>query len=330
LTGAMQAIPDSERSTAEKYRAFAEVEARGLSPVYDMLALGVADDPEVVALIDELPVPKRQVNLVFSSARLLSAPMSGYGAFRDWLVRHWPEVRGVALTHATQTNEPRRTAVLLPVLAALPGPLALIEVGASAGLCLYPDRYSYRYDDEPPIHPGSGPSPVLLSCATRGPVPLPSRVPTVAWRAGIDLNPLDVRSDDDVRWLSALTWPEHEDRRERLAAAVGIARQDPPRIERGDLNELLPALAAEAPKDATLVVFHTAVLLYLDRAARRRFVDTVSGLDAVWLSNEGDDVTPGVAERLPRRSETPAFVLARDGEPLAFTQPHGASLEWLG
>jgi hypothetical protein len=325
----MQAIPDSEKSTAEKYRAFAEVEAHGLSPTYDMLALGVADDPEVVALIDELPVAKRQVNLVFSSARLLSAPMSGYGEFRDWFVRNWPQVRQIALTHATQTNEPRRAAVLLPVLATLPGPLALIEVGASAGLCLSLDRYSYRYNDEPPIHPASGPSPVLLTCEARGPVPLPSAVPTVAWRAGIDLNPLDVRTDDDVRWLSALTWPEHEDRRERLTASVSVARQDPPRIDRGDLNELLPALAAEAPKDATLVVFHTAVLLYLDRPARQRFVDTVRGLDAVWLSNEGDDVTPGVAERLPRTSETPAFVLARDGEPVAFTQPHGAWIEWL-
>jgi hypothetical protein len=325
----MQAIPDSDRSTAEKYRAFAEVEAHGLSPVYDALALGVAGDPEVVALIDELPVQKRQVNLVFSSARLLSAPMSGYGVFRDWFVENWPKVRDIALTHATQTNEPRRAAVLLPVLAALPGPLALIEVGASAGLCLYPDRYSYRYNDEAPIHPPSGPSPVLLTCEARGPVPLPSAVPTVAWRAGIDLNPLDVRSDDDVRWLSALTWPEHEDRRQRLTAAVGIAREDPPRIERGDLNELLPALAAEAPEDATLVVFHTAVLLYLDRTARKRFVDTVRALDAVWLSNEGDDITPGVAERLPYRSETPAFVLARDGEPLAFTHPHGASIEWI-
>ena len=46
----------------------------------------------------------------------------------------------------TQTNEPRRCATLLPALAQLDGPLALLEVGASAGLCLYPDRYSYRYD----------------------------------------------------------------------------------------------------------------------------------------------------------------------------------------
>ncbi len=40
------------------------------------------------------------------------------------------------MSKRTQTNEPGRCAVLLPLLAALPQPLALLEVGASAGLCL--------------------------------------------------------------------------------------------------------------------------------------------------------------------------------------------------
>ena len=43
-------------------------------------------------------------------------------------------------TRATQTNEAGRCAILLPVLAALPQPLALLDVGASAGLCLYRDQ----------------------------------------------------------------------------------------------------------------------------------------------------------------------------------------------
>ncbi|HUZ56387.1 MAG TPA: DUF2332 family protein [Streptosporangiaceae bacterium] len=38
-------------------------------------------------------------------------------------------------------------------------------------------------------------------------MPLPARVPEISWRAGLDLNPLDVSSDDDVRWLSCLVWP---------------------------------------------------------------------------------------------------------------------------
>ena len=33
------------------------------------------------------------------------------------------------------------------------GPLSLIEVGVSAGLCLYPDRYSHLYDGHRYLHP---------------------------------------------------------------------------------------------------------------------------------------------------------------------------------
>ena len=50
-------------------------------------------------------------------------------------------------------------------------PLALLEVGASAGLCLYPDRYAYRYGDGPVLGTGAP----LLECAITGPVPVPDR-----------------------------------------------------------------------------------------------------------------------------------------------------------
>ncbi len=46
---------------------------------------------------------------------------------------------------STQTNEPARCATVLPVLAQLPQPLALLEVGAAAGLCLLPEYYAYDY-----------------------------------------------------------------------------------------------------------------------------------------------------------------------------------------
>lgn len=261
----------NERSTADIYRLFGEVEA-DTSPLYREWALGVADDPEVIALIDELPPRKRQVNLVFAAARYLTVPWGSYSVFREWMLANWPRVRAVAETHATQTNEAGRCALLLPLLARIPGPLALLEVGTSAGLCLYPERYSYRYGGGSTIDPTDGPSAVVLDCAISGPVPVPDHLPQVVWRAGVDLNPLDVRSADDVAWLDALIWPEHDDRRARLNTAVQIARADPPQIVRGDLNEALPALAASAPADATLVVFHTAVLAYLVEAERKRFV----------------------------------------------------------
>ncbi|MBX0298588.1 DUF2332 domain-containing protein [Cryobacterium sp. 1639] len=345
----MRTSTDAGADTAVRYRAFAEVEARGLSACYEAWAAGVADDPEVIARIDRLPPATRQPNLVFSAARFHGAPTGGYGAFRAWLTANWAAVEQTCRSHATQTNEPGRCAALLPALGGVRGPLALIEVGASAGLCLLPDRYSYRYGPAGAsaaggagaagrLDPLDGPSPVLLDCAVTGAVPVPSRLPLVVWRAGIDLNPLDVAEPADVAWLDALIWPEHDDRRARLRAAVQIARRDPPRLVRGDLNERVEALVAEAPAHATVVVFHTAVLAYLDDAGRDRFAATMGRLHrerAVhWLANEGRTVVPGVAETLPVTlpvaSGSADFVVSLDGRALALAQPHGRALHWLG
>ena len=325
----MSTSTDATAPTSERYRAFADVEARGMSARYEDWAHGVAGDPATIALIDELPSPKRQPNLVFSSARYLGAPMRGYDGFRDWLHEHWPDVRATALTHATQTNESARCALHVPALAGIEGPLALLEVGASAGLCLYPDRYSYRYSGHPRLDPDDGPSTVVLDSEVHGPVPVPDRLPEIAWRGGIDLNPLDVRRPDDVAWLDALVWPEHDDRRERLRAAAAIAASDPPRIVAGDLNERVAALAAEAPADGTLVVFHTAVLMYLDDAGRATFADLVRDLPGHWLSVEGRAVTPGIRVRDDVENHSSDLVLALDGVQLAWAQPHGRAIRWV-
>jgi hypothetical protein len=325
----MRSSVDSSAPTAERYRVFAEVEARGMSARYEEWALGVADDPDTIALIDELPPPKRQPNLVFSAARFQGAPTGPYHLFREWLHAHWIEVRATALTHATQTNEAARCALHVPAFARIDGPLALLEVGASAGLCLYPDRYSYRYPGYPPLDPDDGPSTVVLECAASGQPPVPSELPEVVWRGGIDLNPLDVRHADDLAWLDALVWPEHDDRRERLRAAAAIVAADPPTIVTGDLNEKLPELAAGVPADATLVVFHTAVLMYLDEADRVRFAETVRGLPGHWLSVEGRSVMPGIRVREDVQNDSSDVVLALDGVQLAWAQPHGRAIRWV-
>lgn len=217
--------------TAQRYRAFATREVHGHSAIYEELAGRAADDEELIALIDQLPEPKRQPNLLLASVRFLGGPVDGYRPFRSWVIAHWDQVSATMLRRRTQTNEPGRCAALLPLLASLPQPLALIEAGASAGLCLYPDRYQYRYDDRPPLGPSD--SPVSLTCRTSGPMPFPERLPTVVWRAGVDLNPLDVRDADDMRWLECLVWPEQRDRLERLRNAARIAQAEPPHLVRG-------------------------------------------------------------------------------------------------
>lgn len=305
------------------YSDFGLREARGVSPAYERLAVAVSGDDEMLALIGTLPEAKRQPNLLFAAVRLLGGPVEDPAAFHDYTVANWAAVEAEIRRRATQTNEAGRCAVLLPVLAALPGPLALLEVGASAGLCLYPDRYAYRYGDH---RLGTGGP--LLECDATGLNP-PARLPQVVWRAGLDLNPLDVTDPADLAWLDALIWPEHTHRRARLRAAAAVAAADPPHLVRGDLLDDLPALAAQAPPDATLVVFHTSVLYQVAAPTREAFAELVSALPGHWIANESADVLAHRA--LPDPPDAGLHnVLALDGRPLAWTRSHGQSLAWFG
>lgn len=322
-------------STAEWYSRFAENEARDRSPRYEEWARGIAGDSDILTLIDELQPSKRQPNLVFASARWLGCPIVPFEEWRDWLAVHWAEVRATASARFTQTNEVGRCAALLPALAAIEGPIALLEVGASAGLCLYPDRYSYRFGDREPLHPHAGESSVMLECEVNDRVPVPQAMPDIAWRAGIDLNPLDVRKEDDASWLDALIWPDNEARRERLSAAIALVADDPPRIIRADATEALTALAAEAPRNATLVVVTAGTLVYLTRADREAFLTQLRTTDAAWLALESARLFDSVATDLTTgRGIDPLalnshFALSLDGRALALAGPHGQFLDWL-
>ena len=240
------------------------------------------------------------------------------------------------LGRRTQTNEVGRLATLVPAFALAARdagePLALVEVGPSAGLCLYPDRYRYRWRGaEGETVLGVGPD---LPCRVDGPVPFPDRLPEVSWRAGVDLHPLSVHDQDAMDWLETLVWPEQEDRRVRLRAAIDIAAAEPPFLVRGNLLDELPALVAEAEAFGRVVVFHSAVIAYLEPADRRRFADLMRGLVAAdachWVSNEAPGVLPEVTSTGPSAPPGPtSFVLGLDGQAVAWTHGHGSSLTWL-
>jgi len=252
--------------------------------------------------------------------------------FVDFVRSNSDDLEATMLARSTQTNEVARCAAFLPVLADLDAELALIEVGASAGLCLFPDRYAYSYDGE-----RVGDSALEIEVETAGTVPLPKCLPTVAWRAGLDLNPLSVSDDEDLAWLRACIWPEHVERRQRLDLAATIVAQDPPRIDHGDLRDATLNLIDEAPREAIKVVFHSAVLAYIDEASRLDFASTMRSLvdnrsDVVWLSNEGPSVVAGIEAADPsvHPPGNAQFHLGRDGtELMAVTDPHGRWLRWM-
>ena len=323
---------------AEEYVRFAD-DAAATSPTFEAWARGVAADPEVLAWISLLPPVKRQPNIVFAAARWHGVPAPGpYAGLRTALLADAGEIRGTIWQRRTQTNEVGRLAALLPVLARVAAeedqPLALVEAGASAGLCLYPDRYAYRWTtDQGDVSLPLAGAPEL-TCRVRGPAPLPVAHPEVAWRGGVDLNPLDVTDPDDTAWLVNLVWPEEETRRRRLRAAFAVASAEPPHVRRGDLLEALPRLVEEAAAYGVPVVLHSAVIAYLEPDERRRYARLVSGLveegACRWISNEGPQVLWEVgAGRLGQPPGPAQFVVGLDGRALAWAHGHGTNLTWL-
>jgi hypothetical protein len=319
--------------TASWYRWFAEHEARGSSPQYERLAAAVAERDDLLGWLTQLPEAKRQPNLLFASVRFLGGRTDSVNGLVEFVRSNSHELAATMVARSTQTNEVARCAAFLPVLAEMDGEVALIEVGASAGLCLFPDRYAYRFDGH-----AVGDSPLEIGVETAGTVSTPQRLPTVSWRAGLDLNPLDVTNDDDLRWLRSCVWPEHGDRRRRLDLAASIVAEDPPRIERGDLRDATLELIERAPRDAIKVVFHSAVLAYVDEGGRRDFATTMrrsvdDRSDVVWLSNEGPSIVADIGAAQVERMPLPVgarFHLGRNGtELVAVTDPHGRWLRWI-
>jgi hypothetical protein len=318
-------------SIPELYEWFA-TEAEGSSPAWARVSRQVAATPAIAALLDELPPAARQPNLFLASVKRLHGPLDTDPSLQDWVQRHWSAIERLVTTRYTQTNEVGRCAVLAPVLASLPQPIALVEVGMSAGLGLFPDLYHYRWLlDDGTVATGGVPGEVSIECRVSG-AGLPLAVPEVAWRAGIDRNPLDPSDPEDSAWLRALVWPGETAREERLAAALRtVEDRDALRVA-GDITEALPSVVAAAPKGATVVVVHSATLAYLPREQRERHLDLLDRLGVHWVSNEGVKVVPVVRDALPpgfADDPRPCFVLALDGRPLARVGSHGQWLEWL-
>jgi hypothetical protein len=328
MTGSIGKAMDERADISARYTRFADDEARGRSPLYESITRGIAEDEAAIDFLLTLPGPKRQPNLLLAAVRHLFGTPAGWNEFRATLLANGAAVRAVMLSRSTQTNEPARCATLLPALARLPQPLALIEIGASAGLCLLPDHYGYDYGRA--RLPAAMGAPTFR-CAVNDAAPIPAVLPHIVWRAGLDLNPLDVSDPTETAWLETLVWPEQTGRLANLRAAIKVAAAVKPRIVSGDLlGDSLAQLCGEAPRGATRVIFHSAVLAYVaDMSDRQAFASLAMRL-GTWISNEMPGVFPDIARRTGARGVPGRFLMSMNGSAVAWTDPHGASLDWIG
>jgi hypothetical protein len=342
--------------TATRFRWFAADVER--VPMYQRIVLAAAEDEDLLALMEQAPERQRRPNLILAAVHdlLLAGDDDALGrwyptvnggatppasdvfpAFRAFVDSHHDAVVAMLRTRSTQTNESNRSclwrAAIPAVGATVDAPIALLELGASAGLNLCFDRYTYDFDRNS--------DDALMQCTIRsGSPPVDRPIPQISARAGLDVHPIDVGDDVEVRWLKACVWPEHLERHRRFDAAVAIAREDPPRLVHGDLVDDLEAVVATLPLDAHVVVINSWVLTYLERDRRVELESRLGAIGAdrpvTWLTAEAPTVVSWAGERPTDGEFFSAVGVARwrDGSVsrslLAKVHAHLEWMEWIG
>lgn len=257
-----------------------------------------------------------------------SAAPDPWLAFREVLADRGEWVARFIRKRTVQTNEVQRCWVLLPlflrVAQVAQRPLDLIELGTSAGLNLYWDRYHYRYEAGTWGDPAAS---LQLGGEERSPVPaalLDVRV-EVPRRCGIDLNPLDVTTEEGVRLLRS--FDSREEHRTRLQAAAETLRPDPPELLRGDYLDVLPTLLAERDAAALTVVFQTLSTVYLSDEQRARLSSIVEVAaregPLAWIS------TPTPEEHGQRGGDYPLEIAAWPGIARHISARMNVRAEWM-
>lgn len=293
------------------FRQFAAKQCRGRSLVYETLAEAVADGEELLGLLLTAPHTQRRPSLLFAAVNALLAehpdadlasyyPIHGgrravderlMPTFSAFCIEHREALVRLLRERSTQTNEIRRCVALRLGLEHVqrrrPGPVALVEVGASAGLNLRFDRYRYRLTGSETLGahdardaPGDAASSVIVSCDVRHGASGASgarvlgEVPAVTRRLGIDRDPIDLADAGARAWLEAFIWPEDVEGLAVLRSAVAVARSTPDPaapVVRGDATTDTARLLADLPGGEPVVVFTASLLSYLSADARAAF-----------------------------------------------------------
>jgi len=242
------------------------------------------------------------------------------------------------LRSAPQTNETGRAAMLLlgfsEISKKLGLPLRLREMGASAGLNLFFDKFHYRLaSDDGPVEWGDSNSPLTLEAQWRGQAPALIDKIEVASRQGCDLFPVNI-SDAEARLkLQSWVWGDMPERRARLLAALEIADTDPPQIDRADAAGWVAAQIMQRPAGQVTVLYHSIVWPYLSVSQRfaieSAFAQAAEEVrpDAplVWLKMDGREL--GTIAQLSYRIWTGENGPEGEEVILGPCHPHGVDLD---
>ena len=364
---------DAER-LAHVQRRFREFGAEYAAlPLYGSVSRRVAEDAETAGLlVSARPGQARPVlwfaalhDLVLRRPDVPAARWYASVVGRDTVPEGdpWPDVRATVLDHAaelrqlmatrtTQTNEVNRSVYVAAGLAAATSdvpdvPVALVELGASAGLLLGVDRYGVELSSpHGSVHLGDIRSPVRCSGVDRSGfgaalVARGAGLPPVHARVGLDLAPVDLSDDESVRWLEACLWPDVPGRIERFRSARELLRRDPPLVLTGDLvddaSRAVGVALGQATAGAEHVVVHSSwSLTYVERERRAELAEELAQVATgiprlTWLTAEPPGCVPGLPDD-PRADAGPTVLglrtwidgVEREPQVIGIAHPHGA------
>lgn len=341
---------------AQRFSEFAKSFDKG-APLYSRIAHRVASEPAVLDLMSVAPITQRIPVLLFASAHHLLL-----GERNHELAQHYPNIslepglgdatdlfvafvleraeamKDLLATRSTQTNEIGRCNwFLFPfvMLDAEVGQLAQVDVGSSAGLNQLFSKIAYD------LSPGGmigGSDTLTITCNITGEPPIPKHVPNVCWTAGLDAKPIDVRNDEEIRWLEACVWPDQVERFDRLQQAISLARLYNIEVERGDAVDDVAQAIERAAQHGHPVVTTSWVLNYLSSERRIAFVNELNRIgserDLSWIIGESPYETP----ELPGHGGSDELITVitlvtwrqgqRTVQRLATTHPHGSWIHW--
>ena len=251
--------------------------------------------------------------------------------------QHQTPTLRAALSLPPQTNEVQRSAALLPgllTIAARTGlPLALLEIGASAGLNLWCDHYRHEHDSWAWNETASA---LVLHSSWQGPPPpLQARLHVVR-RAGCDANPVDLDDAQQALRLNSYIWADQPARLQRLRLAQQVATacmaQSGVRVQTARAADFLRMQLAQSQRQAGVatVLMHSVVWQYIPAAEQR---DITAQMLAAGASAEAR--SPLAWLRFEPAGANPLMELrcriwpGGEDQLLAHCHPHGAQIHWL-
>ncbi|MET0984969.1 MAG: DUF2332 domain-containing protein [Steroidobacteraceae bacterium] len=349
-------------NTAEDFRYMTDSFRATGAPLYARICEAAASDDAIIEIAARVPAGQPPAILFLAAAHfvlshaadeplaafypsLTPTPRTGpelYPIFREFCLRHRQQIEQLVASRTVQLTSADRATYILFALSHVAGeanaPLHVIEVGASAGLCLMFDQF--RHDLGGSHFLGPEDSPVRVQHHFRGaPPPLPRTLPPIASRTGIDLMPLDAGRQEQADWVLTSMYPDWRDESCRLRAALAMRREYPLHMIAGDAMAVLPTLVRSTPDP--ICVLHSACLYQWPAEARARFGKLLrelsTGRTLYRVGIEPESIGREERRRMYRAGQEPhvdmELTIYRSGthesRQLARCEGFGRWIEWL-